>query len=104
MDDDEEAQLLLMRETSNDALERSKRSIAETRQIGEEVLKALVGDNDKLRGVRRKQERVTLQLDEADRTARSIEKAELFQFVGVCVALFVILVAVVALLIRMIVK
>jgi Flp pilus assembly protein TadB len=102
-EDDEEVQLLLSK-PSRDALGRSKRQLAETKEIGEEVLRSLELDTEKVRGVKRKQERVSRHLDEAETSARAIERSELAQFVFVCLALCLVIMGLFALLIRMIVN
>ena len=102
-DEDGEAQLLLSNE-SRAAIERSKRTMAETREISAEVLRSLSEDSEKIRGVKRKQERVSLYLDDAERTAKTIERNELIQFAFVCAVLFLVVLGLFVVLIRIVLK
>ena len=102
-DEDEEAQLLLSK-PSRDIIERSKRAIRETREIGTEVLRSLEADNEKIRTIKRKQDQVSNNTTDADRIARSIERGELIQFVFVCTVLFLVVLGMFIVLIRMMLK
>ena len=102
-DDDDEAQLLLSKSSLN-TIEKSKRTLIETRDIGAEVLRSLSGDNEKVRSIKRKQEWAGQNLDEAERSVRSLERSELLQFVFVCLVLFSVVLGLFVVLIRMLIK
>lgn len=84
-EEDEESQLLLAK--SSESLRSSKKTLIETRQIGEEVLRNLEADAEKIDFVRRKQDRIKGLVGKAESTARTIEQNALFQLAFVCLVL-----------------
>jgi hypothetical protein len=97
--DDDEAQLLLSK-SSSDAIERSKRSIIETAQLGEEVLRSLQGDTEKIRNVKNKQDRLRTEFGNAERNLAKIERHKLFEYVIVCFALCLVVFGLVFVLLK----
>ena len=84
--DDEEAQSLLS-SSSLDAIARSKRQIAETAQLGVEVLRSLQDDAERVRSARGKQERIQQGYKEAENALLSIERSKLVEIIIVCFVL-----------------
>jgi hypothetical protein len=101
--DDEEVQLLLSK-SSHQALQTSKRTLAETRQVGEEVLRNLEVDSEKIDALRRKQSTSKGQLGEAERHMRAIERNALLQQAFVCLVLCAVVFGFLVVLLRMLIK
>jgi len=98
-DDDLELQSLLS-ESSRDAITRSKRQIAETAQLGAEVLKNLHGDAEKIRGIRSKQDQLKRQYDQAETSLFSIERSKLAEYAFVCLALSLVAIGIIVVMVR----